>query len=341
MSKVNKSIVFLIVMVLALTMVLGACSTESPAKPAQPPSPESQEDSDSGTETAQSARERKIVVGVSQCHMNTPYRVALKKEIEDILAANNLDWELIFTDGQNNPAKQTNDVEDMIAKKVDIIIMSPTQAQPLAPVAKKVLDAGIPLILLDRTISTEDYTTFVGGDNKMIGEISAEYFAEKLEGKGKLVLLQGTLGASATLDREKGFKDTIAKYPDMEIIVDLSADYKRDLGMTTMEDILQSNKDIQAVFSMSDNMALGAIQAIEAAGRTGEMMLIGADGQKEAFDKIIDGTLTGSVLYPTGAEKAIEMAVEILDGKTVEKINLIPVTLVTAENVEEMYDEGF
>lgn len=285
--------------------------------------------------------EKKVVIGVSQCHMNTPYRVALKTEMENYIKNNNLGWELIFTDGQNNPAKQTNDIEDLISKKVDIIVMSPTQAQPLAPVAKKVLDAGIPLILVDRTISTDDYTAFVGGNNKMIGELAGEYFAEQLNGKGNIALIQGTLGASATLDREEGFKETLKKYPEMKLVADISADYKRDEGMKVMEDILQANPSLDAVFSMSDNMVLGALQAMEASNRTKDILSIGADGQKEVFDLIKEKKITGTILYPSGAAEALEMAQRILKGETVDKITLIPVRLVTSENVNELYDEGF
>ncbi|WP_313185118.1 substrate-binding domain-containing protein [Lacrimispora sp.] len=348
MKKRSKILTGVMAAVLAVSAGLMGCSGSGAATAstaATTGAPAAQSEAAGGQEStpaaSQPAAERKIVVGVSQCHMNTPYRVALKSEMENIIKEQNLSWELIFTDGQNNPAKQTNDVEDLIAKKVDVIIMSPTQSQPLAPVARKVIDAGIPLILVDRTISTEDYTTFVGGDNKMIGTITAEYFAEQLSGKGNIVMMQGTLGASATLDREIGFKEALEQYPDMNLIVDLSADYKRDVAMKTMEDILQANKDIQAVFCMSDNMALGALQATDAAGRTSEMLITGADGQKETFDKIKEGKLAATVLYPTGAAEAFELAKEILDGKSVEKINLIPVTLVTPENVDELYDSGF
>lgn len=284
----------------------------------------------------------KKIIGVAQCHLNTPSRVAVKTEMEQAIQEKGLNWEIILTDGQNNSAKQTSDVEDLIQRGVDCIIMAPVQSEPLAPVAKKVLDAGIPLILIDRMISTDDYTTFAGGDNKLIGVKAAEYIGEKLGGKGKVAMIEGTLGASATNDRAEGFLETLKeKYPDMELIADLSADYKRDQCMKVMEDLLQANEELDAVFCHSDNMALGALQAMEAAGRTQDIICIGADGQKEAFDKIIEGKLDVSIIYPMGGAEAIDLAEKIFAGEPVEKINLLDVPLVDKENVEEMYDKGF
>lgn len=286
-------------------------------------------------------KEEKIVIGVAQCHLNTPSRVNLKKEMEDAIKDKGLNWEIILTDGQNNSAKQTSDVEDLIQRGVDLMILVPVQAEPLSPVAKKVMDAGIPLILIDRTISTDDYTAYTGGDNRMIGEIAADFLAEKIGGKGKLAIIQGTLGTSATNERQEGFLAKMEEYPDIEIISDLTADYKRDQAMKVMEDLLQANSELDAVFCHSDNMTLGALQAIEAAGRQNEIAIIGADGQKEVFDKIKENDLVASIIYPMGGAEAITLAEKILAGETVEKVNLIPVTLVRSENVEELYDQGF
>jgi ribose transport system substrate-binding protein len=329
MKNIKRFLLASLVVVLVITS-LTACSSDG-NKPSSEPE-----------NTGNDTNGEKITIGVAQCHMNTPYRVALKSEMEQTIAEKGLNWEIILTDGQNNSAKQTSDVEDLIQKGVDLIIMAPVQSEPLAPVAKRVMDAGIPLILIDRTISTEDYTAFVGGDNVMIGELAADFIGEKLSGKGNVAMIQGTLGASATNDRYKGFVDTIKeKYPDIKLISDLTGDYKRDMGMKVMEDLLQANEQIDAVYSHSDNMILGALQASDAAGRTEGMITVSADGQKEAFDKIKEGKLSASIIYPTGAKEAVGIANKVLNGEKVDKINLIPVTLVDSENVDEMYDSGF
>ena len=343
--KTKKRYLRVIAAGLSMLLFLSGCSTDTqqaaasgaPSGSSAPAETSAETEAAGGTQT-----DEKVVIGVAQCHLNTPSRVNLRKEMEDAIQEKGLNLEIILTDGQNNSAKQTSDVEDLIQRGVDLMILVPVQAEPLAPVAKKVLDAGIPLILIDRTISTDDYTAYTGGDNRMIGEIAADFLAEKIGGKGKLAIIQGTLGTSATNERQEGFLTKMeSEYPDIEIISDLSADYKRDQAMKVMEDLLQANEELDAVFCHSDNMALGAIQAIEAAGREDEIAVIGADGQKEIFDKIKENDLLASIIYPMGGAEAIALAEQILAGETVEKVNLIPVTLVRENNVDELYDQGF
>lgn len=288
-----------------------------------------------------SSKEEKIVIGIAQKHMNTPYPVAVIEEFKAEVEKRGLGWEVIAADGQSNPAKQINDIEDFIAKGVDLIIMSPTQADPLTPVAKKVMEAKIPLILIDRTISSDDYTAFIGGDNINAGRVVAEYVNKKLNGEANIVEIQGSLGASATNDRHKGFNEIIAKNPGLKIIADTQADYKRDLALTVMEDILQAHNEIDVVYTHSDNMALGVMNPIVSVGRTDEMMVFGTDGQKEVFDAIKAGKIEGTVFYPTAAVEAVEYAEKILKGEKVEKIWLLDTPLITKENVDEWYDRGF
>ena len=283
----------------------------------------------------------KILVGLSQCHFNTPYRVALIDEFKAEVERQGLNWEVIATDGQNNPLKQIADLEDLISKGCDIIICSPAQADPLTPIAKTIMDAGIPLILVDRTINSDDYTAFVGGDNVHAGEVVAQYILDHLGEEANVVEIQGTLGASATNDRHEGFRNALNGHDGIKIIDDQTADYKRDMALTLMENLLQAHDEIDVVYSHNDNMAVGCINPIPSAGRTNDILLFGIDGQKEAFDAIKNGTMTGSVFYPTGAVEAVELAKKILDGETVEKVNMMETPLITIENVDEWYDKVF
>ncbi len=292
------------------------------------------------TDNKKDDEEKQIVVGFAQSRMNHPYRVAAVEEFQQAVKDKGLNWKVVVCDGQNDNAKQTSDVEDLITQKVDVIVMSPITADPLAPVSKKVLEAGIPLVLLDRTISTDDYTTFVGGDNILIGQLVAEAIAKKLDGaEGKVVEIQGTLGSSATTDRHQGFLDTIAKYPNIELISDTSADYDRAKALALMEDILQTTNDIAAVYCHNDAMAIGAMTALNSSNITG-VDIYGADGTKEVFDEIKNGNITGSAFYPTGSTKAVEVIEEILAGKQVEKKYLVDVPLVDINNMDEYYDQG-
>ncbi|GHV34201.1 sugar ABC transporter substrate-binding protein [Synergistales bacterium] len=290
---------------------------------------------------ASAAENKRFVIGVSQCHMNTPYRVALTTELQAEVEKRGLNWELILTDGQNNPNKQVNDAHDLMAKDVDLIIMAPTQSAPLTPVVGEIMDAGIPVLLVDRTIIGDKFSAFVGGDNINAGEVVAKYIIEKRGDSMNVVEMQGTLGASATNDRHKGFRDYVAKYPNIKILSDQTGDFLRDKALALTENILQANDKVDVLYCHSDNMALGAIEAIDAAGRKGEMFVFGTDGQKQACDKIRDGSITGTVFYPTGAVEAVDIAYKILNGQPYEKVNMLPTPLITIENVDEWYDRCF
>lgn len=342
-----KKILCCLLSLIMLTAVFTGCVSGSPDSSPSSTDSSAKDDSskdesvDQGnTDAKRDVANEKIVIGVSQCHMNTPYRVALKTDIENYVKEKNLDWEIVFLDGQNDPAKQTSDVEDLISRKVDIILMSPVQSEPMTPVAQKVLDSGIPLILVDRQITTDDFTAYVGGDNVNVGKVVAEYFAEQLDGKGNIALIQGVLGASATTDRDNGFKETLEKYPDMKIIFDQTANGTRDEAMRVTENMLQANPEIDAIYFLADNMLLGGVQAIEAAGREG-IILAGTDGQAEVGDLIKDGTVDCTAYYPNGAEEAIDLAIKILNGESFEKVNLLDTPLIHKENIEKWYELMF
>ncbi len=345
----KKTLKVVLLSVLSFTLMFAAVACGKATEPADQSASVSETVSESATVSAEATESaqvseavsgEKVVIGFAQSRMNHPYRVAAVEQFQAAVKAAGYNWEVIVSDGQNDTAKQMADVEDLIVRGVDVIVMSPINAEALAPVAKEVMDAGIPLVLLDRTISTDDYTVFIGGDNKMIGELVAEQIATAANGKEvKVVQLQGTLGASATIDRDAGFKETIAKYPNIKIVQDLSAEYDRAAALDTMEDILQVEQDIFAVYCHNDAMAMGAMTAIQADDVKG-VLIYGADGTKEVFDEIKKGTIAGTCLYPTGSEKAVEVIAQMLAGDKIERSYSVEVPYVNIDNVEEMYDQG-
>ena len=292
--------------------------------------------------TTDSTAENKVI-GVSLPHMTSPARVAMSNEIKaTVERVSNGNWEVIITEAGNNTAKQTSDVEDLINRGVDAIIMCPIATDPLVPVSQEVQAAGIPLILIDRTIATDDYDYYVGGNNYQIGVLAAEYIGEKLNGEGNVVIIQGTLGGSATNDRQAGFIDTIAeKYPNLVVLDEQSGEWARDVGMTVMEDYIQAYGDeIDAVYSHGDNATLGALQAIEAAGK--DYIIVSADGQKEVFDAVKEGKVDGCIIFPGGGKESVELLVKLFNGEDCgEKIQLLDVPMVTIDNVDEYYDRGY
>jgi len=286
--------------------------------------------------------QEKIKIGFSQATMNHPWRVAMVEGNKKYAAEHYPDVDLIVTDGNNDAAKQVADVESLIAQGIKVLMISPLTEQALTPVVKEAMDAGIKVVTLDRKVNTP-VTAHVGGENLPLGVGAGEFLAKKLNGKGNIIELQGTAGASATVDRNKGFADAIAKHPDMKVVASQNCDYTRDKAVKFMEDMVQrfGPGQIQAVYAHNDEMALGAIQVLEAAGRLNEVAVVGIDGQETAFEAVKDGKLAATFVYPFVAPQGIETAYKIAKGEQVPETITLPTVSVTPDNIAQMIGKGF
>lgn len=282
------------------------------------------------------------VIGFSQGTMNHPWRVAMVEGNKSYAEANLPDVELIITDGQNTASKQVTDVESLLARGIDVLMISPLTAQALTPVVNQAMAQGIPVITLDRKVNT-DVTLHVGAENYPIGEAAGAFLAEKLGGDGKIIEIQGTAGASATIDRHEGFRAAIAKQPGIEVVADQYADYLREPALKFMEDMLQrfGPGEVNAVYAHNDEMALGAIQALEATGRLDEVVVVGIDGQNSAFEAIKDGKLAATFIYPFVAPEGIQYAYQVAKGEPVSGEVLLEVQGVNADNIDDFLGKGF
>jgi ribose transport system substrate-binding protein len=213
------------------------------------------------------AQDDTIVIGFSQGTMNHPWRVAMVEGNQRYVDENLPNVEFIVTDGQNSSEKQVTDVETLLARGVDVLMISPLTSDALTPVVMDALDAGIPVVTMDRRVNVP-VTVHVGAENRPIGQSAGEFIAEQIGGTGAVIEIQGTAGASATIDRHDGFMDAI-EGTDIEVVASQHADYLRENALRFMEDQLQrfGPGEIQAVYAHNDEMALGAVQALEAAGR--------------------------------------------------------------------------
>ena len=310
-----------------------AASTEKETPAAETPKAEEKKDA--------AAEDKKIKIGFSQCTMNHPWRVAMVDGNRKYAEENYKDVEFIATDGQNNASKQSSDIEDLIAQKVDVLIVSPLQSDALTPAVKKAMDAGIKVVTADRKVETP-VTLHIGGGNIVIGTLNASYLNTKLNGKGNIIEIQGTAGASATVDRDKGFRDELAKYPGLKITATQYADYLREPAMKFMEDTLQrfGPGEIQAVFAHNDEMALGALKAIEAAGRK-DILIVSADGQNEGIDAVKAGKLIQTVTYPFCAPEAIQYAYKLAKGEKLDEEIVLENKAINLENVDQWVGKGF
>lgn len=239
-----------------------------------------------------------------------------------------------------DPNKQANDVDDLIAQDVDVIVMLPIESAALTPVGQKIKDAGIPLVIVDRELENDAATVVVKGDNEGIGVNAGKFFVDQLGGKGKVVEISGP-PSSVTEQRGSGFKEAVEGAPDMEIIASQSGDFSTEKSLEVMQNILQANPQIDAVFTQDDGMALGVLQAIEEAGRTDIQFVTGAGGAKQVFEDIKnDGLMKATFLYsPTMVEDAVKIAADIAKGEEpAESMVVKEATQVTKENVDEFYD---
>jgi ribose transport system substrate-binding protein len=239
-----------------------------------------------------------------------------------------------------DPNKQANDVDDLIAQDVDVIVMLPIESAALTPVGQKVKDAGIPLVIVDRELENDAATVVVKGDNEGIGVNAGKYFVEQLNGQGKVVEITGP-PSSVTEQRGSGFKEAVEGQEGMEIIASQSGDFSTEKSLEVMQNILQANPQIDAVFTQDDGMALGVLQAIKEAGRTDIKFVTGAGGAKEVFEDMKnDGLMKATFLYsPTMVEDAVKIAADIAQGEEpAETMVVKEATQVTKENVDEYYD---
>jgi ribose transport system substrate-binding protein len=239
------------------------------------------------------------VVGFSQMESDNPYRLAETKSMQDEAAKRGIP--LVVTDAQGQTAKQVADVEDLIARRVNLILLAPREYEGLAPALQAAKAAKIPVILVDRTAAGkpgEDYVTALSSDHVEQGRRAGEWLAAQTNGTANIVELSGTPGASVAADRAKGFREEIAKHPNMKIIASQTGNFSRATGQGVMQNIAQSlGKQINAVYAHNDEMALGALQALTTAGlKPGtDVKVVSVDGSRGALEAIDRGELGATV----------------------------------------------
>ncbi len=240
---------------------------------------------------------------------------------------------------------QTSQVDNFITQKVDLLLISPFEAAPITPAVKRAMDAGIPVIELDRkTVGDpgKDYTAFIGGDNYKIALAAGEYTAKTLlPDGGEVAVLQGLPSSTPAVERLDGFKDGVKGNPKIEVVAEQAADWLPDKAQTAFAAMLQAHPDIKMVYASNDMMAAGALLAAKGAGKEGQIAIIGTDGlpgPAGGIRAVAEGDWAATFTYPTGANEAIEMAKSILlDCATEVPTNVtVATTAITPENAKSM-----
>ncbi|MFB9993162.1 ABC transporter substrate-binding protein [Deinococcus oregonensis] len=282
-------------------------------------------------------------VGFAQTESNNPWRLAQTKSMQD--EAKRLGYQLVYTDAAGSAAKQVSDVDSMIAQKVDMIFLAPREEKPLAAAVKKARAAGIPVILLDRNVDQKlakagtDYVTFIGSDFVKEGQRVGQWLVKATKGKANIIQLEGTTGSSPANDRRTGFESAIKGQPGMKIIASQTGDFARDKGRQVMETLLQAHPEVNVVYAHNDEMAIGAIAALEAAGRKPgkDVMVLSIDGGREAVQLVIDGKINYVVeCNPKFGPKAFETLKNYAAGKAVPVKIINPDREYTAQNAKAL-----
>lgn len=297
-----------------------------------------------GTVTVSAAEKKdKYVIGMSQCNLGEPWRVAMNDQIA-MAAEKHPEFEVIFADAAQDNSKQIADIENFVQMGVDLIITSPNEATPLTNAVSAAYDAGIPVILLDRKIDGDKYTQFIGADNVDMGRIAGEYIADTLlPDGGKVCEIKGLEGTSGGIDRDNGFREGIKKNDKIEIVSVNNADWLREKAITVAEEMLQTNDEIDLFLALNDPMAEGAYIAAKNAGREEDILFVGFDGLPTpdgGIRSVMDGRLSMTQVYPTGGAEAIESAYQLLvEGKELDKTLTLTSEIVVPDNAEELLEK--
>ncbi|WP_066158713.1 ribose ABC transporter substrate-binding protein RbsB [Halalkalibacter krulwichiae] len=302
----------LMLVTLLMLAFVTACSMESPTN-----------NSNSNGESTASSGDGEFTIGFSISTLNNPFFVTLQEGAE--AQAEELGVNLVVLDAQDDDAKQVSDVEDLVQRGVDAILINPTDSASVAAAVEVANSAGIPVITVDRAAESGEIVTHIASDNIAGGELAAELLVELAGDGAKVAELEGIPGSSAARERGAGFHNVAEG--TLDVVSSQTANFDRSEGLNVMENILQSNPDIVGVFAHNDEMALGALEAIEAAGKGDEIFVIGFDATDDAVAAVEAGRLAGTVAQqPTLiGSSAVEAALKVLNGETVEES--IPVEL--------------
>ncbi len=335
-------------MAMVCTMFAGCSSGSDPAPattaaqteaaPAEDTKAEAQGEETKAEENADAGQEsgKKYVIGLAMNTQTNPFFVDVKDGVQK--AADEHGIELYITDAQDDPTIQMKDVENLITKQPDAIIIDTCDSDAIVSSIEACNEAGIPVFTMDRESNGGEVVSHIGYDAIKSGRMAGQYLVDTLGGKGKIVEIQGIMGTNVAQNRSQGFNEIMKENPDMEIVACQVADFDRAKGMSVMENILQANPEIDGLYAANDEMLLGALEAMEAAGRTGDIVKIGCDAIDDTLDAMKAGKVDATIAEPPFflGKAILNTAFDYLEGKKIEPYVILDNQLVTQDTVDSL-----
>jgi signal transduction histidine kinase/DNA-binding response OmpR family regulator len=281
--------------------------------------------------------EPKYRIGFSQCTGNDDWRRNMLTEMKRELFYHP-EMKLLYKDAESSSPRQVAQIRELLTENIDILLVSPNEATPLAPVIAEVYAKGIPVIILDRKAATDSFTAYIGGDNRNIGKLAAEYIAAQLHGKGRIIEVTGLSGSSPTVERHEGFRNALAKYPGLQLTATLEGSWVGDKTKEAAAKNEEALRQADIIFAQNDVMAYSMYQYCQDKG-IDNVRFIGVDASPypdAGIDLVSRGILSASLLYPSGGKEAISMAANILAGKKPPRNTLLQTVLIDSSNVKLM-----
>jgi len=328
-------------LVVVLAIGIAACNKTDTAPPPAETTPETTAPAETTPEPAGD-----ITIGFSLSTLNNAFFVAMKQGIEQGCEEQGV--KLVQTNANGDIAQQAAQMEDLIQQGVDALIVNPIDSDAIVASEEKAVAAGIPVIYCDRGSNGDGYTAFIATDNVAMGALAADLIAEFLTAKngapkGKVVEIQGLMGTSAAVDRGAGFNDQIKNYPDIEIVASQPGDFDQETSLNVMQNIIQAQPVIEAVYGHNDDCILGAMKALEGAGKLvpagqeGHIFIVGIDGIADALTAIRDGGIDVTISQdPIGMGiNAVQLSVKVIGGGTVDRNIIQPHYIIDINNVDD------
>jgi ribose transport system substrate-binding protein len=286
----------------------------------------------------------KFRIAVSLPPANNAWQAKMLDSVNAEVAKDTTNFEITVKNAVDD-ADQLNQLTTFKAGGYNMIVCLPGNGTLMTPICQAIYKAGIKLLIIDRAIEGDQYTTFYGGDNAACGRNAAKYIGDRLGGKGQIAILRSYVGIPIDLQRYNGFMEVLkAKYPGVKVLVEGDGEFNQEAGLKAVSNILPAYPHIDAIFSQDDESAVGALTAIRNAKRTDIKFITGMGGSNSAFKLMLakDPLFGASMSYlPTMGGRALAMAKQMLQGKTFPKINIEPTVVVTMDNVAKYKDEGY